>query len=161
MIKANQKNTVHLGAQQMVPLPLPPLSSHPSFLSLLTVRMIMVRVAKAQAKKKKKKKKEFPLWCNGIGRVSTAPGHRFNPQPGTVDLRIWCCPNCDGACSCGLDPIPGPGTPRATGRPKKERIKKKIQAMRQAFESHSVFPNVLTSLGLSNPHKMEVILPIH
>jgi len=26
----------------------------------------------------------FPLWCNGISRISAAPGCRFNTQPGTV-----------------------------------------------------------------------------
>ena len=28
--------------------------------------------------------KEFPLWCNGIGGVSAASGHRFDPPPYTV-----------------------------------------------------------------------------
>ena len=35
--------------------------------------------------KKKKKKVEFPLWCNEIGGVLGALGHRFNLQPYTVD----------------------------------------------------------------------------
>ena len=25
---------------------------------------------------------EFPLWCNGLGGVSAALGHRFDPRPG-------------------------------------------------------------------------------
>ena len=27
---------------------------------------------------------EFLLWHNGIGGISAAPGHRFDPQPSTV-----------------------------------------------------------------------------
>ena len=33
---------------------------------------------------KRKKKLEFPLWCNGLCRVSIALGRRFEPQSCTV-----------------------------------------------------------------------------
>ena len=39
------------------------------------------------AKEKKRERKpvqKFPLWHNMINGVSAMPGHRFDPQPGTV-----------------------------------------------------------------------------
>ena len=38
-------------------------------------------------------------------------------------LRIHCCHRCSLVCSCGLDLIPGPGTPYAMGRPKTKNKK--------------------------------------
>ena len=38
-------------------------------------------------------------------------------------LRIQCCSGCGVARNCGLDLIPGPGTPCAAGWPKKEKKK--------------------------------------
>ena len=35
-------------------------------------------------KKSKNKNKEIPLWHDGMGGVSDAPGHRLHPWPGTV-----------------------------------------------------------------------------
>ena len=40
-------------------------------------------------------------------------------------LRIWHCCSCGIGCNNGLDPIPGPGTPYASGQPKKREKKKK------------------------------------
>ena len=39
-------------------------------------------------------------------------------------LRIWCCHSCSISCNCGLDLIPGLGTPCADGWPKKKKKKK-------------------------------------
>ena len=76
---------------------------------------------------------EFPLlWCNGIGSISGALGHRFHDwpspaQPGPArhtGLRIWHCHSCSIGCNCG-SVIPGLGTPYAMGEPKKKKKKKK------------------------------------
>ena len=40
-------------------------------------------------------------------------------------LRIQCCQSCGLGCNCGLDLIPGQGTPHATGQPKRKRKRKK------------------------------------
>ena len=37
-------------------------------------------------------------------------------------LKTWHCHSCSVGCNCGLDLIPGPGTPYASGQPQK-RIK--------------------------------------
>ena len=52
---------------------------------LEAVAQVQDRGDGARTKGKKpllKQTEEFPLWCNGISRVSGAPGHRFNPIPG-------------------------------------------------------------------------------
>ena len=52
---------------------------------------------------------ECPLWCNRIGGISAAPGHRLDPQPGTVGykdpalLLLW---HRSQLC-LGSDPWPG------------------------------------------------------
>ena len=66
---------------------------------------------------------EFPLRSNGIGGISAASGCRFDPQPGTVGLRIPSCRSCGIGHNCGLDLIPSPGTPYVRGQPKKKKKK--------------------------------------
>lgn len=59
-----------------------------------------------------------PLWHDGVSSISAAPGLGFNPS-----LAQWakesnvCCSYGVGE-NCGLDLIPGLGTPYAPGRPK-------------------------------------------
>ena len=81
---------------------------------------------------KKKKIGEFLLWCNGIGSVSAAAGHRFwSPVQYSV-LRIWrCCRSISH--SCGLDLTPGLGTPYASEQPKRKKKKKENTILRFCY----------------------------
>ena len=50
---------------------------------------------------------QFPLWCSGIGSISAARGHRFDPWPSTVGLRIWRCHSYRGLWKSGDKWSPG------------------------------------------------------
>ena len=56
------------------------------------------------------------LWNAGTRVQSPAPGS---------GLRACCCHGCGAGCDCGLDLIPGLGTPYAMGQPEKKKAKKK------------------------------------
>ena len=62
----------------------------------------------------------FPTAVQEISGISTAPGYRFAPWPGTVDLRTQCCHKCGIGHNCGSDRTPGLGSPCAAGQPKKK-----------------------------------------
>ena len=69
-----------------------------------------------------KENKEFPLWHDRLGGVSGAPGCRFPSLAWHSGLGIRHCCSCEiTGHNCGLDLIPGPGTPYATGKPKKKK----------------------------------------
>ena len=65
---------------------------------------------------------EFPLWRKGISGVLGALGCRFDPRAWRSGLRIQCCCSYGLGHHCSLDPIPGRGTPYATGQPKNKKI---------------------------------------
>ena len=64
--------------------------------------------------------KEWDLWH--LGSTGTQGPSLAKPS----GLRIPCCHSCSISCNCGLDPIPGPGTPYAEGWPKKKKNNKKF-----------------------------------
>ena len=59
---------------------------------------------------------EFLLWHNGIDSHLGALGHRFYPWPQH-------CYTCGLGHNCGLDQIPGLGTPYSAGQPKRKKKK--------------------------------------
>ena len=63
------------------------------------------------------------LWHNGIGSMSAASGHRFDPWPDTVEWRIWCCRSCgEGQSQLGLGSDSWLGNSTCHGVAKKEKI---------------------------------------
>ena len=66
------------------------------------------------------------LWHSGIGGISVAPGHRFDPSPAQQVKRagIAAAGAGAGAHNCCSDLTPGPGTPWARGSQKGIIIKK-------------------------------------
>ena len=60
-------------------------------------------------------------------------------------LRNWHCQNFGLGADCGLDLIPGPGTPCAMGRPKKKKGKVCLFGALEGF-GDSVFPFVPNSI---------------
>ena len=54
---------------------------------------------------------ELPRWKSRISGVAAVPGHKFDPQPGTVGWRIGRCRGCGAGLNCGSDLIPGLETP--------------------------------------------------
>ena len=57
-----------------------------------------------------KSTEKFLLWRNGIGSISAAPEHRFDPLAWHNVVK--------DLVACGSDVISGPGTPYAMGQPK-------------------------------------------
>ena len=79
---------------------------------------------------------EFPLWCNGISNISghsheglipglASPQHSHEGLILSCGLGIQRCPSCSLDCNCGLELIPGPGTPHTTGQPR-QKISRKV-----------------------------------
>ena len=64
--------------------------------------------------------------CGTMGSAASWKHWDAGSLPGLAQgLRIRCCCRCGLGHTCSLDLIPGPGTPHATGQPKKEKEKEK------------------------------------
>ena len=61
-------------------------------------------------------------WVNHLACLCRALPGQSSAQRG--GLRIWCCRSCSTCCNCGLDLIPGSGTPCAAGVAKKRNQNK-------------------------------------
>ena len=90
---------------------------------------------------------EFLLWHNGISGVLGSAGTQVQSPAWHNGLRIWHCRSCGLGPNCGLDLIPGPGTPYAVGPPPPQ---KKKTAHKYSF-SLTNFP---TSIGFPISEKL-------
>ena len=65
-----------------------------------------------------------------LAAVSAAPECRISWAQHR-GYRVWSCCSCSVGPNCGLDLIPGPGTPYAPGQPKKKKKEKKRKKKRK------------------------------
>ena len=82
-----------------------------------------------KSKRKKKENADFreecPPWHTGIGECLGSEGMQVQFLVRCSGLRTRYCGNCGLDCTCGLNVIPGVGTPYAMGQPRKRKRKLK------------------------------------